>query len=85
MPAAQAGENSCSTEDLTVSHLFGVAGKAVLVTGGGSGIGAMMAAAFVQNGAMVSPAGLPPWPAQIFQKRALFTSPCMEHGGSERE
>ncbi|KAG8830311.1 hypothetical protein FRC18_008292 [Serendipita sp. 400] len=39
--------------DLSVPNLFNVKGKIALVTGGGSGIGAMMAAALVQNGAKV--------------------------------
>ena len=38
---------------LQAANLFGVAGKRVLVTGGGSGIGAMMAAGFAANGASV--------------------------------
>ncbi|KAH8064773.1 hypothetical protein JL722_1656 [Aureococcus anophagefferens] len=38
---------------LQAPNLFGVAGKRVLVTGGGSGIGAMMAAGFAANGASV--------------------------------
>ena len=38
---------------LQAAQLFGVAGKRVLVTGGGSGIGAMMAAGFAANGASV--------------------------------
>ncbi|KAG8828986.1 hypothetical protein FRC17_007242 [Serendipita sp. 399] len=39
--------------DLSVPTLFNVKGKIALVTGGGSGIGSMMAAALVQNGAKV--------------------------------
>ena len=38
---------------LKAASLFGVAGKRVLVTGGGSGIGAMMAEGFAANGAQV--------------------------------
>jgi len=39
--------------DLTVPSLFNVKGKIAVVTGGGSGIGTMIATAFVQNGAKV--------------------------------
>ncbi|KAF8191664.1 hypothetical protein K438DRAFT_1830914 [Mycena galopus ATCC 62051] len=38
---------------LTVPSLFNVQGRIVLVTGGGSGIGKMIAAGFVKNGATV--------------------------------
>lgn len=38
---------------MKVQHLFDVAGKAVLITGGSAGIGAMLARAFVVNGARV--------------------------------
>ncbi|CAL1709989.1 unnamed protein product [Somion occarium] len=40
-------------EDLTLPALFNVEGKIAVVTGGASGIGAMIASAFVQNGATV--------------------------------
>ena len=53
MPAAKYGENPCTNEDLSLPALFSVAGKNVLITGGGSGIGAMMASGFVQAGANV--------------------------------
>ncbi|KAH8102156.1 rhamnolipids biosynthesis 3-oxoacyl-reductase [Cristinia sonorae] len=42
-----------SGEDLKISSLYSVKGKIAVVTGGGSGIGAMIASAYVQNGAKV--------------------------------
>ncbi len=42
-----------STPELSVSTLFSVAGKTVLVTGGSRGIGEMIAAGFLANGATV--------------------------------
>ncbi|OAJ44770.1 hypothetical protein BDEG_27965 [Batrachochytrium dendrobatidis JEL423] len=39
--------------DFSIQSLFNVKGKVALVTGGGSGIGKMMAAALVQNGCKV--------------------------------
>ncbi|GAA5861474.1 hypothetical protein JCM1840_005381 [Sporobolomyces johnsonii] len=38
---------------LQIPKLFGVSGKVALITGGGSGLGEMMATALVQNGAKV--------------------------------
>ncbi|KAG1894467.1 NAD(P)-binding protein [Suillus fuscotomentosus] len=42
-----------STPDLSVQSLFNVKGKIALVTGGGTGIGNIIASALVQNGAKV--------------------------------
>jgi len=41
------------SDDLSIPSLFDVKGKVAVVTGGGSGIGTMIAAAYVQNGAKV--------------------------------
>ncbi|CAJ1333311.1 unnamed protein product [Effrenium voratum] len=54
MPKEVEGENQAALDtDLSLSALFKVEGKVVLVSGGGSGIGAMIAAGFVQNGCKV--------------------------------
>jgi len=54
MPKAEEGENAAATgADLNVNSIFSVKGKVVLVTGGGSGIGAMISSGYVQNGAKV--------------------------------
>lgn len=55
MPKAEAAENSwfLNGPSLKTKDLFNVENKVALVTGGGSGIGAMMAAGLVRNGARV--------------------------------
>ncbi|GJJ11805.1 hypothetical protein Clacol_006043 [Clathrus columnatus] len=39
--------------DVTIPTLFNIKGKIAVITGGGSGIGTMIATSFVQNGAKV--------------------------------
>ena len=54
MPKADDGENQLPpVSEMVASSLYDVAGKRVVITGGGSGIGAMIAAGFVANGAVV--------------------------------
>lgn len=54
MPKAQAGENEAALHSaLDAVSLFGVKGKVALVTGGGSGIGAMISVGLAVNGARV--------------------------------
>jgi len=54
MPKAASGENPIPPKgSLDVSKLFSVQGKNALVTGGGSGIGAMITCTLVQNGVRV--------------------------------
>jgi len=54
MPKARDDENPLPpAEELVASRMFNVAGKKILITGGGSGIGAMIASVCVGNGAQV--------------------------------
>eukprot|EP00929_Paragymnodinium_shiwhaense_P008139 TRINITY_DN11207_c0_g1_i1.p1 TRINITY_DN11207_c0_g1~~TRINITY_DN11207_c0_g1_i1.p1 ORF type:complete len:302 (-),score=56.55 TRINITY_DN11207_c0_g1_i1:209-1039(-) len=54
MPKAAEGENDIALHaDLRTSTIYDVAGRVVVISGGGSGIGAMLASGFVQNGAKV--------------------------------
>ncbi|OBZ77116.1 Rhamnolipids biosynthesis 3-oxoacyl-[acyl-carrier-protein] reductase [Grifola frondosa] len=46
-------DNRCHAKQTSVPSLFNIKGKVAVVTGGGSGIGTMIASAFVQNGAKV--------------------------------
>ncbi len=50
-PASRLATLACMT--LSIENLFSVAGKTVLVTGGSRGIGEMIAAGFLANGAKV--------------------------------
>jgi NADP-dependent 3-hydroxy acid dehydrogenase YdfG len=42
--------SSSSSSSLSISRLFDVTGKTILITGGGTGIGRMLAQGFVDNG-----------------------------------
>ena len=54
MPEASEGENAAALQsDLAAGAIFDVSGKVVAISGGGSGIGAMLAAGFCANGARV--------------------------------
>ena len=54
MPKPVEGENADAVEsNLQAVSLFDVTGKVVVISGGGSGIGAMLASGYCQNGAKV--------------------------------
>ena len=54
MPQALEGENDQAlATDMSLEGLFGAKGKVALITGGGSGIGAMIATGLSRNGAKV--------------------------------
>eukprot|EP00754_Rhynchopus_humris_P003984 Rhum_TRINITY_DN12063_c0_g1::Rhum_TRINITY_DN12063_c0_g1_i1::g.48933::m.48933 len=54
MPKPTEDENGAAlTSDMSLEALFGVKGQVFLVTGGGSGIGAMIAVGLARNGATV--------------------------------
>eukprot|EP00659_Diplonema_papillatum_P016876 gene16876-25876_t len=54
MPKAEENENSGAlSTDMSLENLFGAKGKVALITGGGSGIGAMIATGLARNGAKV--------------------------------
>jgi short-subunit dehydrogenase len=50
---AYGGNATPAGPDLSINALFGVSGKTAVVTGGGSGVGYMMASAFAANGVKV--------------------------------
>ena len=54
MPQRAENENEDALQsDVALTTLFAVRGKVVVISGGGSGLGAMMATGFVRNGATV--------------------------------
>jgi NADP-dependent 3-hydroxy acid dehydrogenase YdfG len=54
MPQRADNENEDALQsDVALTTLFDVRGKVVVISGGGSGLGAMMATGFVRNGATV--------------------------------
>ena len=58
--------STMAAPDLTLGKLFDVRGKTVLITGGGGGLGLMMSAAFVQNGAKGPSVPSRPTPSSAF-------------------
>eukprot|EP00505_MAST-04D_sp_SCG-Rhode-Island_P000619 Stramenopile-MAST_4_protein_619 len=72
MPKPQAGENVVPDQnEIGVTSLFSLRGKVSVITGGGSGIGAMIAAGYVANGArvyIVSRKDCSPFAAQLSHK-----------------
>ena len=54
MPVARENENADALNaSLSTSVLYSVTGKVIVISGGGSGIGAMLASGFAQNGSKV--------------------------------
>ena len=68
MPKRADDENEDALRsDVAISTLFDVRGKVVVISGGGSGLGAMMATAFVRNGA----------PCGTVTRQTLSTQPAL--------
>ena len=53
MASPEDAKNLSFSQDLSLQSLFGIAGKNCIVSGGSKGIGLMIAAGLVQNGAHV--------------------------------
>lgn len=72
MPKAEVGENDLPPKGgLSLANLFNVKNKVAIVTGGGSGIGAMISAGLVENGAkvyIVSRKDISPYATQLTQR-----------------